>query len=50
MGKKVTIVISLVDESSESSSEEIQKEIFQELSKGTARIPWCKKIENVKVT
>jgi hypothetical protein len=50
MGKKASIVISLVNESNESSNEEIQKEIFQELSKGTARIPWCKKIEKVKVT
>jgi hypothetical protein len=50
MSKKATIVISLVEESVERSSEEIEKEIFQELSKGTARIPWCKKIENVKVT
>lgn len=50
MGKKATIVISLVDESCESSSEEIQKEIFRELSKGTARIPWCKKVEEVRVT
>ena len=50
MGRKATIIISLVDESCESSSEEIQKEIFRELSKGTARIPWCKKIEEVRVT
>jgi hypothetical protein len=49
MGKKVTIIISLVDESLESSNEEIQKEIFQELSKGTAGIPWCKKVEKVTV-
>jgi hypothetical protein len=50
MGKKVTIVISLVDESRESSNEEIQKDIFRELSEGTARIPWCRKVEEVKVT
>jgi hypothetical protein len=50
MGKKATIVISLVDESRETSSEEIQKEIFQVLKKGTARIPWCNRIEEVKVT
>ncbi len=50
MGKKATIVISLVDESCERSNEEIQKEIFQELAKGTAKIPWCKEIEKVKVT
>lgn len=50
MGRKATIVISLVDESCERSSEEIQKEIFRELSRGTARIPWCRKIEEVRVT
>jgi len=50
MPKKATIIISLVDESSESHNEDIQEEIFQELSKGCTRIPWCKKIEKVKVT
>lgn len=50
MGRKATIIISLVDESCDSSSEEIEREIFRELSNGTARIPWCKKIEKVKVT
>jgi hypothetical protein len=50
MGKKAMIVISLVDESCGSSSEDIQKEIFEELSKVTARIPWCKQIEEVRVT
>jgi hypothetical protein len=50
MRKKVTIVISLVDESCESSNEEIRKEIFHELTKGTTRIPWCRKIEKVEVT
>lgn len=50
MGKKATIVISLVDESCESSNEDIQKEIFEELSKTTSKIPWCKKIEIVRVT
>ena len=50
MGKKATIIISLVDESSETPDEEIEKEIVQELSKGYLQIPWCKKIEKVKVT
>jgi hypothetical protein len=49
MGKKATIVISLVDESCESSNEEIQEEISQELSKGWTRIPWCENIEKVTV-
>lgn len=48
--KKATIVISLVDESSENSSEEIQKEIFEELSKGLPKIPWFKRVEKVLVS
>jgi len=50
MARKATIVISLVDESRESSREEIQREILHELSSRTALIPWCKKVEKVKVT
>jgi hypothetical protein len=50
MGRKATIVISLVDESRQSSREEIQREILRELSSRTDRIPWCKKIEKVEVT
>jgi hypothetical protein len=48
--KKATIVISLVDESSENSSEEIEKEIFEELSKGLPKIPWFKRVEKVLVS
>jgi len=50
MTKKAVIVISLVNESIERSSEEIEREIFDELSKGLPRIPWCKKVEKVTVT
>ena len=50
MSKKATIVISLVEESVEKSSEEIEREIFDELSKGLPKIPWCKKVEKVTVT
>ncbi|MGA2767514.1 MAG: hypothetical protein ABSF24_04275 [Candidatus Bathyarchaeia archaeon] len=50
MTKKATIIISLVDESCEKTNEQIQKEIFQELTKSWARIPWCKKVEKVTVT
>jgi hypothetical protein len=49
MAKKATIVISLVDESCENTIEQIEKEIFQELLRNSTRIPWCKKIEKVKV-
>jgi len=47
--KKVIIVISLVKEAQEEANEMIKKEIFQELSKGIPKIPWCKKVEKVEV-
>jgi hypothetical protein len=50
MGKKATIIISLVDESCEKTNEQIQREISQELAKGWTKIPWCKKVEKVTVT
>lgn len=43
------IIISLVDEAQEETNEAIEKEIFQELSKGPLKIPWCKKVEKVEV-
>lgn len=50
MPKKAIIAVSLVEESVEKSNEEIEKEIFEELSKGLPKIPWCKKVEKVTVT
>lgn len=50
MDKKAVIVISLVEESVEVANEEIEKDIFEQLSKGFPKIPWCKKIEKVTVT
>jgi len=50
MPKKAIIVIFLVEESYEKSNKEIEKEIFDELSKGLPKIPWCKKVEKVTVT
>ncbi len=50
MPKKAIIVIFLVKESVEKSNKEIEKEIFEELSKGLPKIPWCKKVEKVTVT
>jgi hypothetical protein len=47
--KKVMIIISLVEEAQKEADETIEKEIFQELSEGIARIPWCKKVEKVEV-
>jgi len=49
MAKRAIIVVSLVDESAEVASEEIEKEIFDELSEGILRIPWCKRVEKVTV-
>jgi hypothetical protein len=50
MGKKATIVISLVEESADKSNREIEKEIMKELSREPARIPWLKKVERVTVS
>lgn len=49
MCKKAVIRISLVDESSEKANEEIEREIFEELSEDPAKIPWMKKVEKVTV-
>ena len=50
MSKKAVIVISLVDESVEKANEEIEKEIFKELSENPSKIPWFKSAEKVEVT
>jgi len=50
MIKKAVIEVSLVEESVEKADEEIEKEIFEELSKNLHVIPWAAKIEKVKVT
>jgi thiamine pyrophosphokinase len=49
MVKKAIIEISLVDESSEKSNDEIADEIFSEVSEGRTVIPWCKRVEKVIV-
>ena len=49
-GKKAVIIISLVEESAETSNREIEKEITQELSKHPPKIPWLKKVEKVTAT
>ena len=49
MGKKALIVARLVEESADCSNEEIEKEIYSELSKEVPRIPWVKEIEKVTV-
>jgi 3-methyladenine DNA glycosylase/8-oxoguanine DNA glycosylase len=50
MKKKATIVISLVEESAEKAKEEIEKEIYEALTKEPALIPWLAKVEKVTVT
>jgi len=50
MGKKAVIVIYLVEEGAEKPNEEIEKDIFEELSKHPPMIPWLKKVEKVTVT
>jgi len=48
--KKAKITIILVKESEERSNEELEKEIFNALSELPVKIPWMKKVENVKVS
>jgi hypothetical protein len=48
-GKRALITVSLVDESADHPNEEIEKEIYSELSKEVNRIPWAKKIVKVIV-
>jgi hypothetical protein len=48
--KKAKITIILVKESEERSNEELEKEIFSALSELPVKIPWMKKVENVKVS
>jgi len=48
--KKATVTFSLVRESEEKTNEELEKEIFGELSKITSKIPWCDEIKKVTVT
>jgi len=46
---KAIIEIFLVEESAEKAPEEIEREIFEELSSGFAIIPWCKEVEKITV-
>jgi hypothetical protein len=46
---KVFIIVSLVEESAEKTADEIEKEIFTELSELPSKIPWMKKVEKVTV-
>ena len=49
LNKRAIIMIRLVEESAEKANEEIEKEIFEELSKHPPVIPWLEKVEKVRV-
>jgi len=46
---KVIIEVVLVPESSNKRSEEIEREILKEIRYGSVFIPWCDKVEKVRV-
>ncbi|MGA2767734.1 MAG: hypothetical protein ABSF24_05395 [Candidatus Bathyarchaeia archaeon] len=48
--KKAVIIIQLVEESAEKSNEEIEKEIFESLSKDLPSIPWLAEVKKVTVS
>ena len=50
MGKKATIVITLVEESTQKSNQQIEKEIKTELTADPSKIPWLKKVQKVTLT
>jgi len=50
MVKKAVIEVLLVEESAERMNEEVEREIFEELSKNLHAIPWAAKLEKVTVT
>ena len=49
LAKKAVIVVSLVDESEEKTNDELEKEIFFELSKAPLVISWMKQLETVQI-
>lgn len=50
MDKRAVIVIRLVEESLGKANEEIEREIFEELSKALPKISWLQRVEKVTVT
>jgi len=48
MVKKAVIMISLVKESAEKANDEIEKEIFKELTEHPAKVPWIKKLRRLR--
>ncbi len=49
MGRKVIMVIQLIEESADESNGQIEKEITEELSEDLPKISWSKKVEKVTV-
>lgn len=49
MPKKAIIIVTLVNESRKKSNVELEREIFDELSKYPAKIPWMKNVVKVEV-
>lgn len=49
MTRKATITVYLVEESAKKTKEELEKEIFQALSKRPL-VPWIARVDKVKVT
>ena len=47
--KKAVITIQLVEESVFQSNETLEKEIFESISEGSARIPWLAEVKKVRV-
>ncbi len=49
MTKKAKILVSLVNESTEKSNDEIAKEIFEDIQKFPQLIPWVEQVLQVTV-
>lgn len=49
MARKILIVAVLVPESSSKHTNEIEQEILNEINNDHLGIPWCYKIEKVKI-
>jgi predicted transcriptional regulator len=45
--RKIMVIFSLVEESQEKTSKDLEEEVSKELS--SILLPWCKAIERVKV-
>jgi len=50
MVKKAVLLMRLVEESVERTNEEIEREIFEELSEDLPKIPWVEEVEKVTVS